>query len=89
MIGEAIEAAITLLWALLAWVIAAAALAALCLAALTALVAWAWGAVRSRSRRPSWAHGRLRAAFLARRRTRASDGHTEPRPHPAPRKAHR
>ncbi|QCX81091.1 hypothetical protein C9F11_37540 [Streptomyces sp. YIM 121038] len=79
MIGEAIETALVLLRALFWWVIGLAAAAALLFAALTAAVAWAWNAVRSGPRRPSWARGRLQARIHARHRTRAPDGRSGPR----------
>ncbi|MFF9894937.1 hypothetical protein [Streptomyces longispororuber] len=84
MIGDALATVAILFRVLWLWIIAIAVVAALLIASLTAAVAWAWNAVRSRPARPSWARGHLRARRFAHTRTRGSTSRTTPHSMTAP-----
>lgn len=77
MIHEAIDAAITLGWALLAWIAVAAAVGTVVLLTGVALGTWAWRTARKRVSGPSWARGRFRARIRARSRLRRPQSRTD------------
>ncbi|MFJ6559926.1 hypothetical protein ACIQMV_08595 [Streptomyces sp. NPDC091412] len=76
LLTEAINAAVTLGWALAAWIAVLAAVATLAILGTAALLATAARALWRRRTRPSWACGRLRARIHAYTRTRRSQGRT-------------
>jgi hypothetical protein len=77
-IGEAIDTALTLGWALHGWIITLAVIASIL--TLTAIATGAWGA-RAAWRAvngPSWARGGIQARIYAARRRRRSSRRTDP-----------
>lgn len=77
MIIDFFDAIDTMLTALFVWIIIGSAAATLLVLGVAALVWSAWKRAWRGVAAPSWARGRLRARILARRRTRAPEGHTD------------
>ncbi|NUO43681.1 MAG: hypothetical protein HOV82_16785 [Streptomyces sp.] len=78
MIGDAIDTAITLGWALTGWIITLAVIASILTLAAIATGAWGARALWRAATGPSWARGGLRARIYAARRLRRSSGRTRP-----------
>jgi hypothetical protein len=84
-IGEAIDTALTLGWALYGWIITLAAIASILTLAAIATGAWGAQALWRAATGPSWARGGFRARIYAARRVRAPQRRTRPRtPHKPP-----